>query len=432
MMLASMLVVLLVFTLLGMEIAWAIALSCFFYIGLSQFTGHPTEFTLFAQQMTVGLDTFVLVSVPLFIFAGELMNVCGVTQRLVRLAAVAVGHMHGGLANVGVVTNFLMSGISGSAVADAAATGTVLVPEMRKRRFPDDFACAVIACAATVGPIIPPSIVFLLIASIINVSVGQLFLAGVVPGVLMTIFMFGVTWWLCRKRDYPREARVSGKERIGALRDGVLALIAPAIIVGSIVGGIATPTESAAIAVGYTLFLGIFVYRNTPLKAVVEAAGSAAAGSALVMLTVAASQIFAWLAVQERLGEILTTSMLAVSDNLYAMLFMVNVLMLVLGMFMEVVPVIFILAPIIFPWLAKMGVSEVQLAVVMTLNLMIGMITPPIGLNLMVLSAITGVDVMRIFRASVPYLGALLAVLALITYIPQLTLFVPHLFYPVK
>lgn len=155
-MLASMLVVLLIFTLLGMEITWAIALACFFYIALSGLTDHPTEFTLFSQQMTAGLDSFVLVSVPLFIFAGELMNVCGVTQRLVRFAASLVGHMHGGLANVGVVANFLMSGISGSAVADAAATGTVLVPEMKKRRFPEDFACAVIACAATVGPIIRP------------------------------------------------------------------------------------------------------------------------------------------------------------------------------------------------------------------------------------------------------------------------------------
>jgi len=432
MMLASMLVVLLIFTLLGMEITWGIALACFFYIALSGLTDHPTEFTLFSQQMTAGLDSFVLVSVPLFIFAGELMNVCGVTQRLVRFAASLVGHMHGGLANVGVVANFLMSGISGSAVADAAATGTVLVPEMKKRRFPEDFACAVIACAATVGPIIPPSIVFLLIASIINLSVGQLFLAGVVPGVLMTVFMFAVTWYLCRKRNYPREPKATGPERVQAARDGLLALVAPAIIVGSIVGGVATPTESAAIAVGYTAFLGFVVYRNTTPRALVEAAATAAAGSALVMLTVAASQIFAWLAVQEHLGEILTSSMLAISGNVYVMLLMVNLLMLVLGMFMELVPIIFILAPIIFPWLAKMGVSEVQFAVVMTLNLMIGMITPPIGLNLMVLSAISGVEVMRIFRASIPYLWALLAVLLLITYIPAITLFLPSLFYATK
>lgn len=432
MMLAAMLIVLLVFTLLGMEIAWAIGLACFAYIALSQFTDNPTAFALFSQQMTVGLDAFVLVAIPLFIFAGELMNLCGVTQRLVRVASVLVGHMYGGLANVGVVANFLMSGISGSAVADAAATGTVLVPEMNKRKFPPDFSCAVIASAATVGPIIPPSIPFLLLGSIINVSVGQLFLAGIVPGVLMFIAMFIVTWWICRKHDYPRETKATTPEKIDAFRDGVLALVAPAVIVGSIVGGIATPTEAAAIAVAYTLFLGVAVYRNTSWKQIVEAAGSAAIASAIVMLTIATSQIFAWLAVQERLGELLTTWMLSVSTNIYVVLAMVNVLMLVLGMFMEIVPILFILGPIVFPWLAQMGVSEVQFGVVMILNLMIGMITPPIGLNLMVLSAISGRDIMGIFRAAVPYFFALLVVLILITYIPSLTLTIPQYFYPPK
>jgi len=432
MMLAAMVVVLLLFTLLGMDIAWSIALACFFYIGLSQFGDNPTAFALFSQQMTVGLDSFVLVAIPLFIFAGELMNLCGVTQRLVRFAETMVGHFHGGLANVGVVSNFLVSGISGSSIADAAATGTVLVPEMKKRGFPEEFACAVIACASTVGPIVPPSIVFLLIASIVNLSVGQLFLAGVVPGIMMSTAMFIVTWYVCKKRGYPREARASGPQRVGALKDAVLALIAPAVIVGSIVAGIATPTESAAIAVGYTLFLGLFVYRNTKFKEILEAAGSAAVASALVMLTVAASQIFAWLTVQERLGEFLIKSMLAISTNVYVVLFLINVLMLVLGMFMELVPIIFILAPIIFPWLKEMGVSEIQFAVAMTINLMIGNITPPIGLNLMVLSAIARVDVWKITRAAYPYAWALVAVLALITYIPFFTTWLPSLFYTVK
>src|SRR5436190_23704725 len=213
MMLAAMMVVLLVFTLLGMEIAWAIALSCFAHTALSGLTDHATGFALFSQQMTAGLDSFVLVSVPLFIFAGELMNVCGVTQRLVRFAASLVGHMHGGLANVGVVANFLMSGISGSAVADAAATGIVLVPEMKKRKFPGDFACAVIACPATVGPIIPPSIAFLLLASIINISVGQLFLAGIVPGVLMFLALFAAPWRPYPRAISPRKARATPDER---------------------------------------------------------------------------------------------------------------------------------------------------------------------------------------------------------------------------
>ena len=432
MILAAMLIVLLIFTMRGMEIAWAIGLACFAYIGLSGFTDHPTEFALFSQQMTVGLDAFVLVAIPLFIFAGELMNLCGVTQRLVRVAAAVVGHMHGGLANVGVVANLLMSGISGSATADAAATGTVLVPEMNRRKFPPDFSCAVIASAATVGPIIPPSIPFLLLGSIINVSVGQLFLAGIVPGLMMFVAMFVVTWWICRKNGYPRETRATTPERLHAFRDGILALFAPAVIVGSIVGGIATPTEAAAIAVAYTLFLGLVVYRNTSIKAVLEAAGSAAIASAIVMLTIATSQIFAWLAVQERLGEILTQAMLAISSNVYVVLLLVNILMLVLGMFMELVPIMFIIGPIMFPWLAQLGVSEVQFGVVMVLNLMIGMITPPVGLNLMVLSAISGRDVMHIFRAAIPYFIALCVVLLLITYIPALTLFVPQLFYPAR
>jgi len=438
MLLIGMLAILLLLTLLGMEIAWAIGFACFAFIALSQYadvpthSGIPAEFVNFPLQMVVGLDAFVLVAIPLFIFAGELMNRSGVTQRIVRFASVLVGHFHGGLANVGVVANFLMSGVSGSAIADAAATGTVLLPEMKKRGFPPAFSAGVIAAAATVGPIIPPSIPFLLIASVVNISVGQLFLAGVVPGILIFIAMFIVTWWVCRRHAYPREPKATASERVHAFRDGILPLLAPVIIVGSIIGGIATATEAAALAVAYTLFLGMLVYRNTSIRDVIECAGTTALSSAVVMLTVATSQIFADLAVQERLGEYLTRGLLAVSTDLHVLLFLVNVLMLILGMFMEIVPIMFILGPILFPLLSGMGVSDVQFGVVMVLNLMIGMITPPIGLNLFVLSAIGGEDVIKIFTAAIPYFLALLVVLGLITYIPALTLWIPQLVYATK
>ncbi|MSP67303.1 MAG: TRAP transporter large permease [Alphaproteobacteria bacterium] len=429
MLLVTMLVALFVFTLLGMELAWAIGIASFAYITLSQFTDEPTRYVLFAQQMTVGIDGFVLLAIPLFIFAGELMNVAGVTQRIVGAAAALVGHFHGGLANVGVVANYIMSGISGSALADAAATGTVLVPEMTKRGFPPAFASAVIAAAATVGPIIPPSIVFVLLSAIVEVSVGRLFMAGIIPGTIMFVAMFIVTWWICRKRAYPREPRASTAELRRALLDGALALVAPVIVVGSIVGGIATPTEGAAVAVAYTALLGIVVYRNVAWRDILAAAGSSAIASSVIMLTVATSQIFAWLAVQERLGELLVGGMLAISGEPWVLLALANLLMLVLGMFMEIVPIMLVLAPILFPLFEGYGISAVQFGVVMVLNLMIGMITPPVGLNLFVLSAISGVEVMAIFRQAVPYFFALVMVLVAITYVPPLTLFLPDLVY---
>ncbi len=207
MLLVSMIVLLFVFSLLGMEIAWAIGIAAFGYLVLAQFTDNFTPMVLFAQQMTSGVNSFVLLAIPLFIFAGELMNVTGVTRRIVGFAATLVGHINGGLANVGVTANFIMSGCSGSALADAAATGTVLLPEMKKRGFKPAFSSAVIASAATVGPIVPPSISFVLLGAIVNVSVGQLFLGGVVPGVLMFLGMFAVTWWICKSRKYPVEKK---------------------------------------------------------------------------------------------------------------------------------------------------------------------------------------------------------------------------------
>ena len=357
------------------------------------------------------------------------MNVTGVTKRIVNFAASLVGHFNGGLANVGVTANFIMSGCSGSALADAAATGTVLLPEMEKRGFKPAFSSAVIASAATVGPIVPPSISFVLLGAIVNISVGQLFLGGVVPGIIMFIAMFGVTWWICRKRNYPLETRATGTERRVAFIEGLSALIAPIIIVGAIIFGIATPTESAAVAAFYVLFLGVFVYRNLSLMQILNAASHAAVSTSVIMLTVATSKIFAWLAVKENLGVHLTNGLLWVTDELWILLLMINVMLLILGMIMEILPIMLILAPVLFPLLTDLGVNEVHFGVVMVLNLMIGMITPPIGLNLFIISSIGGVGVIEIFKEAIPYFLILVGVLIVITYFPQLTLFLPSLFF---
>lgn len=429
MLLISMIALLFLFSLLGMEIAWAIGIAGFGYLTLSQFGDNATPMVLFAQQMTSGVDSFVLLAIPLFIFAGELMNITGVTRRIVAFAASLVGHINGGLANVGVTANFIMSGCSGSALADAAATGTVLLPEMKKRGFKPAFSSAVIASAATVGPIVPPSISFVLLGAIVNISVGQLFLGGVIPGALMFVAMFGITWWICRARKYPVEERATGRERTTAFVDGLSALIAPGIIVSSIIFGIATPTESAAVAVFYVLFLGFVVYRNLSLAACLESAGRAAIATSVIMLTVATSKIFAWLAVKENLGVYLTNGMLWVSDELWALLLMINILLLVLGMIMEILPIMLILAPVLFPLLTDLGIDPIHFGVVMVLNLMIGMITPPIGLNLFIISTIGGVGVIDIFKEAIPYFFVLVGVLLIITYFPELTLFLPNLFF---
>ena len=430
MLLAIMIVLLLFFSLIGMEIAWAIGIAGLGFIFLSQFTESPIPYVLFSQMMVEGIDAFALLAIPLFIFAGELMNVAGVTQRIVRFASAIVGHLHGGLANVGVVANFIMSGISGSALADAAATGTVLLPEMEKRGFPPAFSSAVIASAATVGPIVPPSIIFVMLGAIMEISVGKLFLGGVIPGTIMFLSMFVLTWWICRRKGYPREEKATFVEQRVAFFDGILALLAPLIIIGSIVFGIATPTEAAAVAVFYTAFLGFVIYRNMSIWAVLRAAGTTALASSIIMLTVSTSGVFAFIAVQQRLGDILTNAMLAISDNVIVLLLMVNILLLILGMFMEILPILLVLAPILFPLLGSMGVNEVHFGVVIILNLMIGMITPPIGLNLFIISMIGRVGVIEIFRAAIPYFIVLVIVLLVTTYIPVLTLFLPDLLIP--
>ena len=427
MILIVLVVLLIVFILSGMEVAWAIGLTAFICIFLSQFTDTPLAFVIFAHEMTEGINSFTLLSVPLFIFAGELLTFSGATRRLVDMASALVGHFNGGLANVAVTANFVVSGMTGSAMADAAATGVVLVPEMARRNYPVAYACAVVACAATVGPLVPPSLLFIVLGAAVNLSVGRLFLAGILPAFILFLSMYALTWQIAKRRGLAREPKLAWRPRLAAVLRGLPPLAAPAFVVASMVLGIATPTEAAAIAVLYTLLLGGLVYRTLGVRQIIDCAARSALLATAVMLTVATSQIFSALVVQEQFGAMLTDGMLAVSHRPWALLMMVNLILLVLGMFMEPLPIVLVLAPLLMPLMQSVGVDPVHLGVVMVLNLMVGLVHPPVGMNLFVMSAIGRVELMSVFFEAIPYIVLLLVLLVVITYVPWLSLFLPNL-----
>jgi tripartite ATP-independent transporter DctM subunit len=301
------------------------------------------------------------------------------------------------------------------------------VPEMQRRNYPVAYACAVVACAATVGPLVPPSLLFIVLGAAVNLSVGRLFLAGIVPAFVLFLAMYGLTYVLARRRGYPREPKAPWRSRLRTILVGLPPLAAPAFVVASMVGGIATPTEAAAIAVFYTLILGAGVYRTLSVRKVIDCAGRSALIATAVMLTVATSQIFSALVVNEQFGDLLTSTMLSISHNTNVLLLMVNVLLLALGIIMEPLPIVLVLAPLLVPMMQQQGVDPVHFGVVMVLNLMVGLIHPPVGMNLFVVSAIGRVEVMDVFFQAIPYMISLIVVLIAVTYIPQVSLFLPNL-----
>lgn len=430
MLLTIAIILLFLFVLLGMDIAYAIGVAALAFIGLSQtgmFDVRPVNPVLFAQRMTAGVDSFALLAIPMFVFAGELMTKGGVTRRLINFAASLVAHRPGGLANVGITGNLFMAGVSGSAVADAAATGTVLIPEMKRRGYSARFAAGVISAAASMAPIIPPSIMFILLASIANISVGELFIAGILPGLLIYVGLTLMSGYVARRYDLPVEERMGRTERLGALRAGILPLGAPLIIIMTKAFGIATPTESAAVVVLYTLVLGGLVYRDLTWEAFIAASIGAAMTTAVIMMTVATSQIFGSVAVLAGLGRMIQGTLLTLSDNPLILFMIINVALLLLGTFIDPLPLMLILAPILFPLMTGLGVDPIHLGLVMVFNLVLGMITPPVGLNLFVMSRIAGVGMLDVFRGGLPFYLVLWGCLIIVTYIPQITLFLPTL-----
>jgi len=408
----------------GVPVAFAIGLAT-----AVTFVAGPLAVSPMVQaQMTLsGADSFILLAVPFFIFAGELMNAGGITRRLIAFAEAVVGAIRGGLAYVVVIVNMIMAGVSGAAIADAAAVGSVMVPSMVRSGYRRGFAGAVNAAAATIGPVVPPSVGFIIYASLSGQSVGKLFLAGAIPGVIMGLYMMAVCFIVARRNELPRGEPTSVRKIAYGTRHALWAIAMPVIILGGILGGIVTATEAGVIAVLYGLFVGIVVYREIRLPDLPYLLAKSAKQTALIMFIIASAKAFGWLLTYMEAPAMLMTAFGSISDQAWVFLLVMNVVIIFLGCFMEGGSLMIILTPLLLPVLAAYQIDLIHFGVVFQLNIMIGLLTPPIGMLLYVITGVSGVEMGEILRDLWPFLVAIVLVLLLITYIPAITLFLPNL-----
>jgi C4-dicarboxylate transporter DctM subunit len=386
--------------------------------------GKGIPIAVITQKMFTSTDSFVLMAVPLFILAGNLMAEGGITRRLINFSKVVVGFISGGLALVTVLTSMGVAAITGSAVATAAAVGSIMIPAMVKNGYKKDFASAVVAASSIMGPIIPPSIPFILYGVLANVSIASLFLGGIIPGILLGVSMFIIIIIFARIHNFPREKFPSFIEFLKSFIKAVPPLGMPVLVLGGILTGIFTPTEAAVIAVAYSFILGL-IYRELKLSTLTKIFSESASTSSVVMLIIATSSIFGWFLAAEQIPQQVTNFFLSITNNPYLILLMINGLLLFVGTFMETTASIVILTPVLLPLVTSLGISPLHFGVVMAVNLVIGMVTPPLGVSLYVSCAMGKVTLEEITKRVWPFVLSSIVVLMLITYIPWLVTFIP-------
>jgi C4-dicarboxylate transporter DctM subunit len=384
---------------------------------------------LIAQRIFTGIDSFPLMAVPFFVLAGDIMNVGGTTTRLISFANVLVGKVRGGLAHTTVVSAMFLSGISGSAVADASALGSVLIPGMVKQGYGKGFASALVAAAAVMGPIIPPSIFMVIMGVTTGVSIGGLFAAGVIPGVLQCLAMMAMAYYFAVKHDYPRDPAPLTLPRIWKeFVSAGPALVAPVIIIGGILAGVFTPTESAVVAVFYGLALGLWVYKELRVKDLVRILVNSGITTAVLLLIIGMANIFAWVLTAEQIPQKIAAVLLGLTRDPHLILLLINVVLIMVGMFMEGGAAIIILSPTLLAVAQAVGIHPLHFGLVMVLNLSIGLITPPVGVLLFVVCGITGYPFSLVTRWTLPFLAAHALTLVVASYFPIVVMWVPELF----
>jgi len=407
----------------GLPVAFSLGLGCMIYLLMV----GTINIAILAQRMVFGIDSFLLLSVPFFILAAEIMNTTGTTRRIFSFAHSLVGHVPGGLAHVNVVNSMIFAGMSGSAIADAAGVGMMEVEAMESAGYPRPFAAALSAATSTIGPIIPPSIPMVIYGSIAQVSVGALFLGGALPGVVMALAMMALVYVQAMRRGFPREPRITFREFAHTLWKAIPPLLTPVILLGGIYGGFFTPTEAAAVAALYALLLGTMIYREISPREIPGLLLRVVEKTATIMFIVTTASVFGWILAREQIPQIIAAFFLDITRNPVVMLVILNVLFLILGMFMETLAIMLIFLPIVVPLVQALGIDPVHFGVVFVLNLMIGLLTPPFGMLLFVMSGLTKLAMAVILKELVPYIVVLIACLFLITLVPQIVLFLPGL-----
>jgi TRAP-type transport system large permease protein len=425
-MLSFFLPLFLVFLLLGLPVFFGLIAAPAILLWLN---GQERDIVLLYRNVYNGMDSFPLMAIPFFMLAGEVMNRSNITLRLIEFSQALMGHLRGGLAHVNVLTSMLFAGLSGSAVADVSALGSMLIPAMEQQGYTRKFAAAITAASSIIGPIIPPSGIMIIYAYVMGESVAALFLAGIVPGILIGAGLMMVIHFMADHYELPaRTRRATWGERGQASLRAIWPLMTPVIILGGILGGVFTPTEAAAVAVGYATLIGIFVLKTLKLSDLPDVLTRAGITSAVVLLLVGAAMAFKTVASLSHTPELLAAIILGLSDNPLILLLLVNLLLFIVGMFLDAGPAIIILGPILGPIFVSLGVDPVHFAIIMAVNLTVGLLTPPMGLVLFVTSSVSGLRVETIARATLPFLAVEVFVIGLITYFPAISLTIPRLF----
>ena len=423
MMLGLLFICFLLFVILSVPVGFVLGISSAIWLKAT----NITPLIMIPQRLYSGLDSFTLLAIPFFILAGKIMASGGISNRMIKASSIVVGRFKGGLAYINIVVSMLFAGITGSATADSSSIGSILIPSMTKKGYDKDFSVSVTATSSVIGILIPPSIPMVIYGILMNQSVGTLFIAGAIPGLLVGLVLMSISGVISQKRDYPRDTAYTLKEAVFITLDSIIPLMSIVIVLGGIISGIVTPTEAAVLAVIYSFIVGFFVYKKIKLKDLPAMFVDTIKITGMVMLMVGTANVFSWIITSQRLPIIISEFLLSVTSSKVLILLFFNVILLVAGAILDLTPAMIIFVPVLAPIAFHLGVDPIHFGVIVVTNLGIGLFTPPVGSCLFVSCSIAGINMKQAFRGFVPFFIGMFLLLMLITYIPELSLWLPGL-----